>query len=88
MEKASACCVCQQKTHYSDSCPELVKDLGEGFYKPAGGMPQGGGDDDESLDCSGRLPLSSVFIKYNTGSYRYIQRTENTILANRDNGSI
>jgi hypothetical protein len=27
-----------------------VKELETGFYKPAGGMPQGGGDDDENLN--------------------------------------
>ena len=43
------CSVCQQDSHHARKCPELVKDLETGFYKPAGGMPQGGDKDDESL---------------------------------------
>jgi hypothetical protein len=44
------CTVCQQPDHRANRCPELSKDLQPGFYKPAGGMPQGGDDgDDEKL---------------------------------------
>ena len=52
MESASACYICQQRTHRSDMCAELLKELKPGFYKPSGGMPQGGGDDDESAKMS------------------------------------
>jgi hypothetical protein len=58
MESASACYICQQKTHKSDICPELLKELKPGFYKPSGGMPQGGGDDDEKLKDT---PVEPVF---------------------------
>jgi len=47
MEKPSPCTICQGTDHHPRKCPELHKDLETGFYKPAGGMPQGGDDDDE-----------------------------------------
>jgi hypothetical protein len=47
MQKPCPCSVCQSPEHHSRKCPELHKDLETGFYKPAGGMPQGGGDDDD-----------------------------------------
>jgi hypothetical protein len=50
MNPAAPCSVCQQQGHPSRKCPELVKELETGFYKPAGGMPQGGGEDDENLN--------------------------------------
>jgi hypothetical protein len=50
MEKPSPCTICQGTDHHPRKCPELHKDLETGFYKPAGGMPQGGDDDDEKLN--------------------------------------
>lgn len=44
-----ACAVCKEAGHRSDRCPELSKDLQPGFFKPAGGMPQGGDEEDEKL---------------------------------------
>lgn len=45
-----ACTVCQQPGHRSNKCPELVKELEPGFFRPSGNAPQGGGgDDDEKL---------------------------------------
>ncbi len=50
MQKPCPCSVCQSPDHHSRKCPELHKDLETGFYKPAGGMPRGGDDDDEKLN--------------------------------------
>jgi hypothetical protein len=55
MQKPCPCSICQSPDHRSSKCPELYKDLETGFYKPAGGMPQGGGDDDEKLGTRFRL---------------------------------
>lgn len=45
-----ACTVCQEVGHRLDRCPELVKELEPGFFRPSGNAPQGGGgDDDEKL---------------------------------------
>ena len=44
---ASACSICNDRDHITTKCPELRPDLGNGFYKPAGGMSHGGDDDDE-----------------------------------------
>ena len=47
---ASACSVCQSHEHSTKKCPEIVEDVNRhGFYKPAGGMPQGGDDEDEHI---------------------------------------
>lgn len=89
MENPAACAVCQARTHKSDRCPELSKDLQPGFYKPAGGMPQGGGDDDdESLQNAALSPLFAILIQNNTGRYGHIQRPHNPILANTYNRGV
>lgn len=85
MNRACPCSICQNPEHRSNKCPELVKELETGFYKPAGGMPQGGGDDDESLQNTALAPLFAVLVQYNTGCYGDIQRAHNTILANTHN---
>lgn len=88
MSNPAACTVCGERDHRSRSCPSLSKELEVGFYKPAGGMPRGGDDDDESLKCATLAPLPPVFIKNNTCRNRNIQRAENSILANGENGRI
>jgi hypothetical protein len=83
MNTAARCPVCNEGGHKADHCPELTKDLQTGFYKPAGGIPRGGDDDDESLQA--RLaPLLAVFVQNNTRCDRYIQRSHDTILAYTD----
>lgn len=52
MNTAFPCYICQQQGHSSRKCPELHKDLGEGFMKPAGGRPQGGDDEEGRLSKS------------------------------------
>jgi hypothetical protein len=47
MNPPSPCTICQEADHKAEKCPELRKELEPGFYRPSGGMPQGGGDDDE-----------------------------------------
>jgi hypothetical protein len=88
MNSACPCSICKESTHSSRKCPELVKDLETGFYKPAGGYQQGGDDDDEHLNCDRSSPLPAVFIENNTSRNGYIQRTHNTILANRQDGGL
>jgi hypothetical protein len=85
MNGAARCCVCNEGGHKTDRCPELLKELQPGFYKPAGGMPQGGGDDDDEHLQTRLAPLFAVFIKNNTGCDRYIERPHDSILANGDN---
>ena len=81
MNAAARCPVCNEGEHKGDRCPELTKELQTGFYKPAGGMPRGGDDDDESLQA--RLaPLPAIFIQNNARCDRNIQRPHHTILAN------
>lgn len=88
MNRACPCSICQSPEHRSRQCPELTKELETGFYKPAGGMPQGGGDDDEGLDRTGLTPLFAVLIQNYTSSYRDIQGPHDSILANTDNRSV
>lgn len=85
MSNPAACAVCQERDHKSAHCPELTKELQPGFYKPAGGMPRGGDDEDDSLDCNRFSPLPGVFVQQDTRCNRNIQRSKNPILANRDN---
>ena len=82
MENPAACTVCGERDHASRHCPALTKELEVGFYKPAGGMPRGGDDEDEHLEYITLTPLPNVFIQYNTGRNGHIQRPQNTILAN------
>jgi hypothetical protein len=84
MNGAARCCVCNEATHKSDHCPELTKELQPGFYKPAGGMPRGGDDDDESLQAR-FAPLFAVFIEHYTRRDCNIQRPHHSILANTEN---
>lgn len=50
MNQAGACTICQEAGHRMNRCPELSKDLQPGFYKPAGGMPRGGDDEEDRLN--------------------------------------
>lgn len=84
MSNPAACSVCGERDHASRHCPCLTKELEVGFYKPAGGMPRGG-EEEESLNRATLTPLTTVFIKNYTCGYRDIQRPQNTILANRNN---
>ena len=89
MNSPCPCSVCKETTHSSRRCPDLVKDLESGFYKPAGGQPHGGGDDeDEHLNRYRSPPLFTVFIENNTCCNRNIQRAHNTILTNGKNRSL
>jgi len=88
MSNPAACLICQERDHKSADCPELVKDLQPGFYKPSGGMPRGGDDEDESIKSSRITPLFGIFIKNNTGGYSNIQGTKNSILTNAYYGRI
>ncbi len=80
MSNPAACSVCGEREHKSRQCPELYKDLQPGFYKPAGGMPRGGDDEDELLNRTGLSPLFAVFVKNYTGCNGNIQRSKNSIL--------
>jgi hypothetical protein len=47
MEKPVACALCNEHGHTLRKCPQLTEEINRtGFYKPAGGMPQGGDDDE------------------------------------------
>ncbi len=85
MSNPAACTVCGEREHKSRQCPELTKELQPGFYKPAGGMPRGGDDEDESLHNTRLSPLFAVLVEHDAGCYRNIQRPKNPILANTDN---
>ena len=85
MNNPARCSVCNEADHKGNHCPELTKELQPGFYKPAGGMPQGGGDDDdEHLTNTVLAPLPTVFVKDNTRRDSNIQRPHHPILANAD----
>jgi len=86
MSNPAACSVCGERDHASRHCPCLTKELEVGFYKPSGGMPRGGDEDDESLNRATFTPLTTVFIKNNACRYRNIQRPQNPILANGYDG--
>lgn len=89
MNTAGPCTICNESDHKARRCPELHKDLdNNGFFKPAGGRPVGGDDEDERLNSTRSAPLPRVFIKNNTSCYRNIQGSENTILAYAYDGSI
>jgi len=48
MQGLKPCSFCNESTHTERTCPELVAPLREeGIQKPAGGRPQGGGDEEE-----------------------------------------
>jgi hypothetical protein len=51
------CMVCNEQGHVPSDCPELHKDLDNGFYTPAGGKPIAGDEDDSATlpRLSGRL---------------------------------
>lgn len=50
LPNASACSICNERDHRTLKCPQLTEEINRnGFYKPAGGMPQGGDDDDEHM---------------------------------------
>ena len=50
MENPNPCCICNKRTHRSDACPELYAPLkNEDFFRPVGGRPAAGDDDDEKL---------------------------------------
>ena len=51
MNSAATCAICQQPSHRADKCPELTKELRPGFYKPSGGRPVGGDEEDEKLNA-------------------------------------
>jgi hypothetical protein len=89
MNNPARCSVCNEADHKGNHCPELTKELQPGFYTPAGGMPQGGGDDDdEHLRKAILSPLFAIFIKNNTRCDSNIQRSQNAILANADHRSL
>ena len=46
--QASKCSECGSQEHQTTRCPELVAPLYQtGFFRPAGGRPQGGDDEEE-----------------------------------------
>jgi len=48
--QASKCSECGSQEHQSVKCPELVAPLYQtGFFRPAGGRPQSGDDEDEAV---------------------------------------
>jgi hypothetical protein len=49
-----ACDLCGKRTHRTWRCPDLVppKEVGSGFYQPAGGRPAGGDEDDRVARCA------------------------------------
>lgn len=49
LDRACPCAICGEHTHGLDACPALREPLKEGFFRPAGGRPAGGGDDDEGV---------------------------------------
>ena len=54
MECACPCTICKETDHHPSNCPELVKDLQPGFYKPAGGYAQGGDEEDEKIQIKSK----------------------------------
>jgi hypothetical protein len=46
---ACPCAICGEHTHGLNACPALREPLKEGFFRPVGGRPSGGGDDDEGV---------------------------------------
>jgi len=88
MNRAHPCTLCQSTEHSSKKCPELVKELETGFYKPAGGYQQGGEDDESLNTVSPSFPLLCVFIQNNTCCNSNIQGSQNPILANTNNRCI
>jgi hypothetical protein len=48
LDRACPCGICGERTHGPEKCPALWSPLkNEEFFKPAGGRPAGGGEDDE-----------------------------------------
>ena len=67
MQAACKCNICQSAEHSSNLCPELLKELKPGFYKPSRGMPQGGGDEEDSL----RMNFLTRKERYNKNEYDF-----------------
>lgn len=68
LPNASACSICQDHEHVTKKCPELTKEINQtGFYKPAGGMPQGGDDDDEHASIMRNLQRQLLLISGSCG---------------------
>ena len=50
MENPNPCCICNKRTHRANACPELYAPMkNEEFFRPTGGRPAAGDDDDEKL---------------------------------------
>ena len=47
LDHACPCAICGEHTHGLNACPALREPLKEGFFRPVGGRPSGGGDDDD-----------------------------------------
>lgn len=48
LDRACPCGICGERSHDVEKCPALREPLkNEEFFKPAGGRPAGGDDDDE-----------------------------------------
>ena len=54
MNNACPCSICKETDHHPSKCPELVKDLQSGFFRPSGGYAQGGDEEDEKAQIKRR----------------------------------
>lgn len=77
MNSAVQCRICQE-AHKESKCPELTKELEPGFYKPAGGYSQGGGDEDEKLKQNLAATMQSWVV---THSLTRVLNTSSDLLA-------
>lgn len=49
------CSVCSEGGHSSRRCPALYEPLKNEFYKPSGGRPMGGDDEEDKIEHAGFL---------------------------------
>jgi hypothetical protein len=54
LDRACACANCGERSHAAEKCPALREPLkNDVFFKPAGGRPSGGGDDEAAKKLKG-----------------------------------
>jgi hypothetical protein len=56
---ACPCAICGEHSHTFMVCPALREPLKEGFFRPVGGRPSSGGDDDERIHRGGFEKLTT-----------------------------